>query len=447
MGHRMSHDLTFDTRDEFLRKPIAEKLLLLLNSDINISPLVIDGGWGTGKTEFSKKLAHFIEEKNDAHKVIYIDAFSEDHNDAPILTLMAGIAAILPEEKRKELIKKALPAIRFGLKTIFKAGTGWVLKQNADDIADEFEDAIKEATSSAIDGTVETLLEDHIEAKKNIETLRNTVSKLTEEFKITIIIDELDRCKPTFALSIIENIKHIFDIINLNFILVAKTQQLKASINHLYGSTINAEQYLDKFIKFTLVLPDTFKPDNYTPNHTSAALWEILKESSSQLQEVNEACGHVIKLIIQRANLSLREVETLSRHFEIYQALSNGAISTGKVFGYSLYRTLGVILYSINRSVALKYINSTVNADEIIKTLGFTYLSYEEDIYSVDNTEFAIYGIISAFINETSSLFITDEDARKNWKIMSTSNFFSHGASMQSPEKIVSATIEKMMLN
>ncbi|HGW8100232.1 TPA: NTPase, partial [Escherichia coli] len=98
------------------------------------------------------------------------------HNDAPILTLMAGVAALLPEDKRKELISKTLPAIRFGLKTIFKAGTGWVLKQNADDIVDGFEDAIKEATSSAIDSTIETLLDDHIEAQKNIETLRNTIS-------------------------------------------------------------------------------------------------------------------------------------------------------------------------------------------------------------------------------------------------------------------------------
>ncbi|MBW6086668.1 KAP family NTPase [Escherichia coli] len=43
-----------------------------------------------------------------------------------------------------------------------------------------------------------------------METLRSTISHLTEEYKITIFIDELDRCKPTFALSIIENIKHIF---------------------------------------------------------------------------------------------------------------------------------------------------------------------------------------------------------------------------------------------
>ncbi|WP_244572458.1 P-loop NTPase fold protein, partial [Escherichia coli] len=57
----MPIEYTFDYRDEFLRKPIAEKLIALLNSDINLSPLVIDGGWGTGKTEFCKKVANLIE--------------------------------------------------------------------------------------------------------------------------------------------------------------------------------------------------------------------------------------------------------------------------------------------------------------------------------------------------------------------------------------------------
>ena len=56
--------LTFDARDEFSRKPIAEKIIRLLNSDIDVSPLIIDGKWGTGKTEFCFKLKNLIEADN-----------------------------------------------------------------------------------------------------------------------------------------------------------------------------------------------------------------------------------------------------------------------------------------------------------------------------------------------------------------------------------------------
>ncbi|MCQ6678910.1 P-loop NTPase fold protein [Escherichia coli] len=53
----MSTDITFDIRDEYKRKAIAEKIISLLESNIPVSPMVIDGDWGTGKTEFSKKVS------------------------------------------------------------------------------------------------------------------------------------------------------------------------------------------------------------------------------------------------------------------------------------------------------------------------------------------------------------------------------------------------------
>ncbi|MBS9778043.1 MAG: hypothetical protein KGV50_04690 [Gammaproteobacteria bacterium] len=49
-------NITFENRDEFQRKPIAEKIIQLLKSEIDISPLMIDGNWGIGKTEFCCKL-------------------------------------------------------------------------------------------------------------------------------------------------------------------------------------------------------------------------------------------------------------------------------------------------------------------------------------------------------------------------------------------------------
>ena len=55
--------LTFDKRDEFNRKPIAEKIITLLESDIDVSPLLIDGDWGTGKSEFCQKLINLMDKE------------------------------------------------------------------------------------------------------------------------------------------------------------------------------------------------------------------------------------------------------------------------------------------------------------------------------------------------------------------------------------------------
>ncbi|GEM76156.1 hypothetical protein C1141_10500 [Vibrio agarivorans] len=82
-------NLTFTERDEFKRKSVAEKVSLLLESPIDVSPMVIDGGWGTGKTEFCHKLINLMMEK-DSHHLIYVDAFQADHADEPLLTILLG---------------------------------------------------------------------------------------------------------------------------------------------------------------------------------------------------------------------------------------------------------------------------------------------------------------------------------------------------------------------
>lgn len=66
---------TFATHDEFNRKPIAENIIKLLTSPIDLSPLVIDGGWGTGKTEFCQKLIRLMQEQHRDYRPVYIDAF------------------------------------------------------------------------------------------------------------------------------------------------------------------------------------------------------------------------------------------------------------------------------------------------------------------------------------------------------------------------------------
>lgn len=122
---------TFEFRDEFQRKSIAEKAISLLTSDIDVSPMVIDGSWETGKTEFCHKLINLMKKESDNHHIIYIDAFQADHADEPLLTVLAEVLKLIPdEEQRNSVIQKVIPAVRFGLKTILKAGVSHAKNPN-----------------------------------------------------------------------------------------------------------------------------------------------------------------------------------------------------------------------------------------------------------------------------------------------------------------------------
>ena len=138
---------TFDTQDEFNRKPIAENIIRLLTSSIDLSPMVIDGGWGTGKTKFCQKLIQLMQEQHRDYRPVYIDAFRSDHSGEPLLALFAKIIKACtpedtgkqPSEQRKDLTKEIAKAAGFVMKTVAKAAVGHVLKQNTDDLVEEFQ--------------------------------------------------------------------------------------------------------------------------------------------------------------------------------------------------------------------------------------------------------------------------------------------------------------------
>ena len=74
----------------------------------------------------------------------------------------------------------------------------------------------------------------------------------------------MDRCKPNFAVSLIERIKHYFDVPNVVFILLLNKEQLENAIKGVYGINTDATKYLDKFINFYFNLPKQNKEDHRT---------------------------------------------------------------------------------------------------------------------------------------------------------------------------------------
>ena len=368
--------LTFETRDEFRREPIASQLISLLISDIDISPLVIDGDWGTGKTEFCQKLTHKLKSQ-DSHKVLYIDAFKADHADNPLMTILSGVLSLIEDsEKQSNLREKAIPVLRFGTMVFGKAILGHVLKTNADSLGDEFASELDSATDEAIDATVRNLLKDHEEAEANIKALQNTLASIANDTPIVIFIDELDRCRPDFSVQVLELIKHTFDVPGVTFVLVTNTLQLKAAINHAYGTGVEAARYLDKFIKFKCSLPQRFIPQGGSHFHEKTASVEHLSRlllDSQVLQDTNLIKqGHIVKSVCEEftllKKLSLREVETFVRHIEIYYKLKK-KLQEKQPSGFCLMRIFGIFVFCFEEELKESILNNSIDIDYVAKYL------------------------------------------------------------------------------
>lgn len=401
-------NFTFDKRDEFHRKGIAEKAIKLLRADIDISPMVIDGDWGTGKTEFCHKLInlfkHTESSDNDAnkevsnmlaensteqevtHQLIYIDAFKADHADEPLLTIVSEILKNETDEKKKtKLIKKAIPVLRTAIKTVGKAAVSHILRQDTESIAEGYDEEIQKIADKAIDVTIETMLKDHVEAEKNLEALQSILKEIADKKPIVIFIDELDRCRPDFAINMLEVIKHTFDIDNVQFVLVTNMTQLEAAVNHCYGSAVDAKNYLDKFLKFRFELPK--KVLHYTDDeYASIKYFKLLINESNILKDtlLNEndsGLNSIIGRCIMVHDLSLRTVKSLVTNIEIFNILhreipkSSDHLSDARQL-ICFFDCLAICLLTLQPKIARDILDDKSDAVIIAQFLG------EENIYS-----------------------------------------------------------------
>ena len=403
---------TFDTQDEFKRKPIAENIIRLLTSSIDLSPMVIDGGWGTGKTKFCQKLIQLMQEQHRDYRPVYIDAFRSDHSGEPLLALFAEIIKACtpedtgeqPSEQRKNITRKVAKAAGFVMKTVTKAAVGHVLKQNTDDLAEGLQkimndgqdadslaetvtDAAATIASHTIDATVEALLREQIEAEKNLETLKACLKELAADKPIILFIDELDRCRPDYAVDMLEVIKHVFDVENVKVVLVTNTKQLRAAINHRYGVEVDAQKYLDKFLKYSFALPEIIGGTNYLVRKyylVTIIYFHKLIRSSPMFNQFkdsiyNEYNIYFISDMMERNNISLRETERFVHHLEIYLTL-RGELKKERRIEYNLLIILGVYIFCFYPSLINDIYKERMDAKDIAQLFNIqSWPSMPED--------------------------------------------------------------------
>ena len=297
---KIDNNITFTDRDEFSRIELANQIKRLIEENkfhtiLNTSPLLINGSWGTGKTEFCYKLANFLKKEIPDSIVIYYNAFDKDYLDNPLLSLMTHI---LYQINDKQLcFFQALNALTDSIAKLATFGSFYSFEAAMAKKAADFASKITKAL---------------IEYQTSLEKFK---SKLNDsDKKLVIIVDELDRCKPTFALKLIEYIKHIFDVNGAYFILSANKDFLSRSVRHEYGSAFNGDKYFDKYIMLELQFPCT---NTKIQRSNSSIYFEQLIEDLDLKESIpfykNAAS------IFENTEFYLRDIEKFVRALYLYK--------------------------------------------------------------------------------------------------------------------------------
>ena len=378
----------FISRNKYINS--LGKLLLKLQEGAIIS---LDGKWGSGKTIFLKELEYLINNGHDSkfknieketieclkkqYMVFYFNAWENDSNNNAMLSLIYNLVKGTNLEEEKDKYGATARLINTALK-FFSAG--------AVDIKNDIYGPQWEKR---------TVIEP-IKATEEIkEKFRDFITELLIENKnkIIIIIDEIDRCKPTFAVDLLENIKHFYDDDRIVFIVGTNNKALSACISKVYGEKYDGDLYLDKFFDYNLELPD-----NYIKPYLFATLEGKTVSQSSSKQSVIE--------ISKLYNMSMRETNRYLKAFSMIESETYGPTDYIGVIINVIFIPIMLYLKICNKKEYYNFIDGKVDISQIIKKMLST--NYFQRIYE---------GILkykdADIINEILSRNISKEEAHK----------------------------------
>lgn len=154
-----------------------------------------------------------------------------------------------------------------------------------------------------------------IEQKTALEELKKAISALIyeSENEVLFFVDELDRCRPDYAITYLEVIKHIFDINGAVFILAADRKQLENSAKTAFGVDLDFEEYYRKFIHREVNLPQITKQgyEKMVFNYMKFYL-EKMDHRFSRL-ELNDNTKREISQLAYGFELTPRQVQEIFR--------------------------------------------------------------------------------------------------------------------------------------
>ncbi|HHJ0099706.1 TPA: P-loop NTPase fold protein [Yersinia enterocolitica] len=343
--------------------------------------LNLNAQWGAGKTWFLRRWAEEIEVN---HPVILIDAWKDDHSKDPLLTVISAIQSGLQNKTDKNvfqssfaskswlLMKGVAPELAKGLiKKITGVDSGELLSAIEKDDVDSL--------ASFGGEFVKNLVTINSQTSKAIDSFKTSISEWLDavinqnkqlEYPLFIFIDELDRCRPTYAIEMLETIKHLFDMKKVIFIIATDKEQLQHSIKAVYGTEFNSRKYLDRFFDRSITLS---KGDNrdyiYNTIKSSAVISEFINNKHNDWFVVgNDECVldkyiELFSIISMDFNMDLRTIKQWLERLDA--TLSNSHELNIEVF----YLAYLLAAYSCN-DVVYKYISS--------QSLNYSTISFSE---------------------------------------------------------------------
>lgn len=284
--------------------------------------LAINDQWGRGKTTFVRMWEASL--KQEGYQTIYLNAWENDIVSEPLVCILGEILPLITDDSSKAKLLEHSTALVKNWKKLVPE----VVKSLAMLLSPFFGDLPKEITNSLINAPEDSLRKE-IERYKDQQAeilqfkheLAECILKKCEKKPLIFIVDELDRCRPDYAVDLLEKVKHFFSVEGIVFVLAIDKNQLISSIKGRYGSeSIDGNAYLKRFIDFEYVPQEPNMRRFCTYLYHYMGMDEFLgseeKAAETGRKDEREFLSIAIRLYTQKG-LSLRDVERMFSHIRL----------------------------------------------------------------------------------------------------------------------------------
>lgn len=328
----------------------------LLNNAKGPYVISIDAPWGTGKTYFTEMIRENI---SSSIKSIYINAWESDFTTDPLITLISELKSVVDTKSFQAITDKFLSISKLVIPTAIKIASHGLI--NLDKIA--------EGISEVGEKLVLKKIEDYENEKKTIGELKNELKKSVQDTpnqKIVVFIDELDRCRPNYALEFLERVKHFFDVEGFIFVLSVDEKQLIESVKSLYGTNFEGEKYIRRFIDYKYFLKILVSKKFINDSFSRIGLDNLILTSNSLGQNRLEDAKDVLFYIANRGVFTPRDAD------QIISKINMFLLSFDEKKRVELFDLIIVLisLRHINSHLFFKYVNKECEPDDVLRELN-----------------------------------------------------------------------------
>lgn len=281
--------------DLLSRKDSVIQFAEFLKSPYCPTSIAVNGEWGSGKTFFVKQTAYHLstlEDASDKCLTVYYDAWENDNECDPIISIVDCIARVAGEEDGKHIGELVFGIAEATLDNpLFRGIKAFRDWQKENEAESDFGYSKIAPTNTQIKNKLKALFDEII----------NEHGK-----RLILFVDELDRCKPDFAVRVLERLKHYFTIDDrVKIVFSVNINQLEHTIKHFYGDDFDSHRYLDRFFDMVLPIPEA----------------ETLAYINKNIEKSIPLDANLISSIIKYFGIQIREINRfMSKLNSVYDA-------------------------------------------------------------------------------------------------------------------------------